>query len=701
MRSVPPLVCASVLVLLAGRAVAQLGEVPTLPVGPEQRVGGVFSDRAAVPVYSASYNECPSTSFAIGNGSSYVLEDVVFDPGPFGSTYAGPRDIAEFSGMFQTAGWTSTPLDPATSTPQCRITQVLEFWDVGSFTSAPMLGTTTPFATRSIPTNFGSGFAWPYRALLNPVVSAGTRSSLWLSIRAIDPSTGARIADGNTSLQQPAGETGVNYSVWLGRVGDACVGHSEPDFGRDQNPTSPFGGTFNGGTSFIVGNSPGNVNDRRRTAADFAAGARTLTMGLWADLIIDPPPPLPICPVPDGPTVRTYTPIEPVQWVQLCLPVAVHDATLRYMSIDTEGSTQPMALGFYAGDGSLLAFDDGSGSGAQSQLTFGVGRSAGVDDGAPYDGRDGQLDAGTYYMAIAAPGSTFASAFVVNAQPHSGQQVTFTISTNASGGGNLPTLAPPALNHADLTSGPAWTFPTVDALQASTGPGVPSPFGDASSGVLWSRFTIPAPGASNTGLDTTYLDIDAGASAAGDNVLLIFNTAGDLVAFSDDQAPGTNFLPLLSFGATNPLRSVATGQSRAAANTPTAAWLGQNGDLPPGTYYAASVAWPTDVLTGQGGGTPVLGPNRRFHVRGLSTNNSPHELRFYTGLGFNCDSVDFNGDGLFPDTADIDDFLSVFSGGSCSTGTCGDIDYNNDGLFPDTLDIDALLSVFSGGPCVR
>ncbi len=65
-----------------------------------------------------------------------------------------------------------------------------------------------------------------------------------------------------------------------------------------------------------------------------------------------------------------------------------------------------------------------------------------------------------------------------------------------------------------------------------------------------------------------------------------------------------------------------------------------------------------------------------------------------------CDSIDFNGDSLFPDTADIDDFLSVFSGGACSTGTCGDIDFNNDGLFPDTADVDALLSVFSGGPCL-
>ncbi len=65
-----------------------------------------------------------------------------------------------------------------------------------------------------------------------------------------------------------------------------------------------------------------------------------------------------------------------------------------------------------------------------------------------------------------------------------------------------------------------------------------------------------------------------------------------------------------------------------------------------------------------------------------------------------CDDIDFNRDGLFPDTTDIDDFLSVFSGGPCSTGTCGDTDFNNDGLFPDTADIDSLLSVFSGGPCL-
>ncbi|HEX2838447.1 MAG TPA: hypothetical protein VHN77_10000 [Phycisphaerales bacterium] len=77
--------------------------------------------------------------------------------------------------------------------------------------------------------------------------------------------------------------------------------------------------------------------------------------------------------------------------------------------------------------------------------------------------------------------------------------------------------------------------------------------------------------------------------------------------------------------------------------------------------------------------------------------------RFFVPLGGSCpsacDSIDFNGDGLFPDTQDIADFIAVFGGAPCPTGTCGDIDFNNDGLFPDTSDISALISVFGGGPC--
>ncbi|MFO0832184.1 MAG: choice-of-anchor L domain-containing protein [Phycisphaerales bacterium] len=99
------------------------------------------------------------------------------------------------------------------------------------------------------------------------------------------------------------------------------------------------------------------------------------------------------------------------------------------------------------------------------------------------------------------------------------------------------------------------------------------------------------------------------------------------------------------------------------------------------------------------GTTPPTDDDCHVHVRHHSSDDDSY-VEFGAVTGSACDSIDFNADGLFPDTADIDDFLSVFSGGACPTGACGDIDFNNDGLFPDTSDIDSLLSVFSGGACL-
>jgi hypothetical protein len=71
----------------------------------------------------------------------------------------------------------------------------------------------------------------------------------------------------------------------------------------------------------------------------------------------------------------------------------------------------------------------------------------------------------------------------------------------------------------------------------------------------------------------------------------------------------------------------------------------------------------------------------------------------FTPDGPVCGSIDFNGDGLFPDDSDLIDFLSVLAGGPCSTGTCGSIDFNGDGLFPDDNDLIAFLRVLAGGEC--
>jgi hypothetical protein len=67
----------------------------------------------------------------------------------------------------------------------------------------------------------------------------------------------------------------------------------------------------------------------------------------------------------------------------------------------------------------------------------------------------------------------------------------------------------------------------------------------------------------------------------------------------------------------------------------------------------------------------------------------------------NCprfDTIDFNNDGVSPDTQDIADFVSVYGGGSCSNDPfCNDIDFNNDEVSPDLADLEALLCVYGGG----
>jgi hypothetical protein len=74
-------------------------------------------------------------------------------------------------------------------------------------------------------------------------------------------------------------------------------------------------------------------------------------------------------------------------------------------------------------------------------------------------------------------------------------------------------------------------------------------------------------------------------------------------------------------------------------------------------------------------------------------------MRF--GIENECNDIDFNNDGLFPDDTDLITFLAVLAGGACPSSICDPIDFNNDSLFPDDSDLVAFLRVLAGGPCVE
>ena len=64
-----------------------------------------------------------------------------------------------------------------------------------------------------------------------------------------------------------------------------------------------------------------------------------------------------------------------------------------------------------------------------------------------------------------------------------------------------------------------------------------------------------------------------------------------------------------------------------------------------------------------------------------------------------CDSIDFNGNEVFPEDQDVIDFFFVLSGGECSTGQCNDIDFNNNDVFPEDQDVIDFFTVLAGGDC--
>jgi hypothetical protein len=64
-----------------------------------------------------------------------------------------------------------------------------------------------------------------------------------------------------------------------------------------------------------------------------------------------------------------------------------------------------------------------------------------------------------------------------------------------------------------------------------------------------------------------------------------------------------------------------------------------------------------------------------------------------------CDSIDFNGNEVFPEDQDVIDFFFVLSGGECSTGQCNDIDFNNNDVFPEDQDVIDFFTVLAGADC--
>jgi hypothetical protein len=316
-----------------------------------------------------------------------------------------------------------------------------------------------------------------------------------------------------------------------------------------------------------------------------------------------------------------------VKWYTITLNGDALDASTQFLDIDTEGSATDVAVAVFEDDGTLVAFDRDSGSGFNSQLSFGIGRRAGVGDGKQYDGRNYQpgfagLPAGEYDIAVAPADAVFADGWGVNSTG-TGGGFGVRFNTNVNGTPAAPSVLPPITTDLDgsgqiIAPGVAITAVAFEAYQ-----------------VNWYKFTTcnPASGASPVILDMLTSD-------SFGNTMAVYSSAGDLVVSS----------------------TAATG------NAPDLVFDGSTLSLPAGTYYLVH------SYEGQNIGTS------RWHYRSTSGDNG-FNIGGTVGVAWTeCPGAvcawradgcfaDYNGD----DGIDGDDVIAFFGDWDNSV-LCADVD---------------------------
>ncbi len=394
-----------------------------------------------------------------------------------------------------------------------------------------------------------------------------------------------------------------------------------------------------------------------------AANRRDVYLKLQADINAPPPPnttPVGAIDCNDGrATVVQADTVVPgeVHFYALSIPSDASVAADSFLDIAVLDPTFLDSvnpdIALYDANGNRVALnrDDGQGNGAQ--LSFGHGRRPANLDSVQFDGRDGDLAAGNYFLAVAGAGASFgSSSFSANASAtiDAGQvEITFTTNTGSTGGCPLPT--PVAPDATDLGALPAGV--SLNNQQ----PG----FGQ----VVWYKFQLPY--SIDSANPQNFLDIDnlGSEDSNGNYDIALYDSAGVLVASDTNTGPG-NFAQL-SFGdpATHNVPGSGDGEPYNAQNGST---------LPSGQYFlVTSLA----ALDAQGTG---------WQARTNTGSSNIVSLNFRTPTG--C-TLDLNGDGNI-DPDDLSDAISCFFDTSC--------EFDFDGsTFEDPDDLSTYISGFFSG----
>jgi len=468
------------LALAAGCAVATPAlaqEVGTLPFGGEVRVDpvgypapGGYNNRI-VAVYDNVTNV-----FGNGTGGNFLgtceqtMDDCGFANGPWNGVTG--RLITEIT-------WGVAVITGATSTEQNAIV----FWKRSDVNFQGWSGSGTnmvnPAATplAVFTANLGAnnpGFIYQFTSSLAGLPGGGVAvpdSETGVVVQVGWVTGGCVPADwhANTCETHPctsASERGIafgsnslahaNSASDPGTANAASIGLTLPDYARDisnaamcANIGSEIG---NGGAAGNTGNVehrfivitpttgpntgiPTTAGQQIRLRGDVVCTAPTTgvtALGAVADAGLN--------------TTGTVGP-SATRWYSLSISGAATDASLHFLDVDTEGSAADVAIAMYDSTGVMAGglgdgFNDNGGSGNNAQLSFGIGRRAAVGDGLQYDGRNGQLNPGTYYLAVMPGASNAGDCFTALPSSNAGGAYQLHFHTNVNGAALAASVAP-------------------------------------------------------------------------------------------------------------------------------------------------------------------------------------------------------------------------------------------------------------------
>ncbi len=639
------------------------------PVHPTGFPGNPYADRAVGAVYD-SYANCGNNYAFLGGGAGNkrILDDVSFAPGPWATpqTKLITRMVA---GMGTTAGG--------------NFDAHFIFWNAADFNYAGFTGDGTsmvnqsgtpiavlPPVTFGFPANTGDFVSVDLSGLPGGGVSIPPSVTdivieCWIS--AVGGSTQTAAAD-------PGSFIFATNSNLLGN--SAIPGTTAPDYGRDFNydgilAGAPAAANVAGSERRFITIANGNPTGPANVSVNWGCA-------LYGSFTAVAPPAVAIGCIPDGPsTINGSVGNNAVTWYTVCLNGAARDdagAAGQFLDLDTEGSATDVAIALFKADGAFVAADDDSGSGSNAQLSFGIGRRSAIGDGAQYDGRNYDknngspipgLNAGTYYIAVGPAGTAFGDGFTAVGGSVGGA-FSLNLNTNVNGAALAPSVAPL----------------TIQDLGEIVIPGGQiAPAGMDPYAVEWFSFQV----CQDVSDPTNFLDLSTEGTDAPDMIIMLFNAAGNRVAFDVDS--GSGITSQLSFGQTSPARP-AFGDGLP--------FEGQNGSLPSGTYYIGASYNFAGVGVAQAPAT-----NGRFHMRSY-TNNAGYQFALtITPSWAECtttchgacvaDFDDGSGTGTPDGGVTIDDllyYLGLFEAGTI----CADVDDGSGTGTPDLgVTIDDLL----------